>query len=113
MGGLGAVELVPRAADAALAVDAGDARSSNPVIACLASQYAGWRLAHGEGKDAFFALGSGPGARAGAQASRCSTSSAIATSANRATLVLESGRPPPPPIVDKVAQRLRRRAGNS
>ncbi|MBV9568396.1 MAG: hypothetical protein JO172_09680, partial [Hyphomicrobiales bacterium] len=35
-------------------------RSSTPVIACLASQYAGWSLAHGTGKDAFFALGSGP-----------------------------------------------------
>jgi methenyltetrahydromethanopterin cyclohydrolase len=27
--------------------------SSNPVVACLASQYAGWRLSYGEGKDAF------------------------------------------------------------
>src|ERR1700730_13646023 len=32
------------------------ARSSNPVTACLASQYAGWKLAHGTGKDACFAL---------------------------------------------------------
>lgn len=35
--------------------------SSNPVLACLGSQYAGWQLSHGEGKDAFYALGSGPG----------------------------------------------------
>ena len=35
--------------------------TSNPVIACLGSQYAGWQLSHGEGKDAFYALGSGPG----------------------------------------------------
>src|SRR5262245_62276855 len=33
--------------------------SSNPVIACLAAQYAGWRLTHGKGSDAFFALGCG------------------------------------------------------
>lgn len=34
--------------------------SSNPVIACLGSQYAGWSLSHGEGQNAFYALGSGP-----------------------------------------------------
>lgn len=34
--------------------------SANPVIACLGSQYAGWSLSHGEGKGAFYALGSGP-----------------------------------------------------
>ena len=39
-------------------------RSSNPVIACLASQYAGWRLSQDEGADKFFALGSGPASRA-------------------------------------------------
>ena len=37
-----------------------DVHSSNPVLACLASQYAGWSLNHGEGKGAFNALGSGP-----------------------------------------------------
>src|SRR5262249_38985887 len=36
-------------------------RSCDPVTACLASQYAGWALSHGEGKEKFFALGSGPG----------------------------------------------------
>ena len=35
--------------------------SSNPVLACLGSQYAGWSLSHGEGKGGFQALGSGPG----------------------------------------------------
>ena len=34
--------------------------SDNPVLACLASQYAGWKLSHGSGEDAYFALGSGP-----------------------------------------------------
>src|SRR5262245_24226945 len=59
MGGLGHVDLVPSALSPRwpwMLVT----RSANPVIACLASQYAGWKLAHGEGKDAFFALGSGP-----------------------------------------------------
>ena len=35
-------------------------RSSQPVIACLASQYAGWRLSLNDGDNSFFALGSGP-----------------------------------------------------
>ena len=34
--------------------------SSQPALACLASQYAGWGLSHGEGKQAWFSLGSGP-----------------------------------------------------
>jgi methenyltetrahydromethanopterin cyclohydrolase len=59
MGGLGKVQLTSSAMTPrwpwTLLV-----RSSNPVIACLAAQYAGWRLTHGKGSDAFFALGSGP-----------------------------------------------------
>ena len=65
LGGLGAVRLAPDNATPrwpwTIAVS-----SPQPVIACLGSQYAGWSLAHGAGKDAFFALGSGP-ARALAQ----------------------------------------------
>ena len=59
MGGLGAVHLA--------AADRQkrwwwhvDVHSGDPVTACLASQYAGWSLNHGEGKEAFYALGSGP-----------------------------------------------------
>ena len=37
-----------------------DVQSSQPVLACLASQYAGWSLNHGKGENAFNALGSGP-----------------------------------------------------
>nr|MBA3493281.1 methenyltetrahydromethanopterin cyclohydrolase [Gammaproteobacteria bacterium] len=37
-----------------------DVVTSNPVLACLASQYAGWSLEYGEGEGAFRALGSGP-----------------------------------------------------
>jgi methenyltetrahydromethanopterin cyclohydrolase len=78
-------------------------RSANPVIACLASQYAGWRLAHGEGKGAFFALGSGP-ARALARSEPLFETLAYRDAATSAALVMESARPPPEPIVDKVAQ---------
>lgn len=59
MGGLGTVTLTHSTATARWPLTV-HVHSSNPVIACLGSQYAGWSLAHGEGKGAFFALGSGP-----------------------------------------------------
>jgi methenyltetrahydromethanopterin cyclohydrolase len=77
--------------------------SANPVIACLASQYAGWRLTHGEGKGAFFALGSGP-ARALARTEPLFESLDYHDVATTAVLVMESPRPPPRPVVDKVAE---------
>ena len=101
MGGLGAVRLAPDSATPrwpwTIAVT-----SPQPVIACLGSQYAGWSLAHGTGKDAFFALGSGP-ARALAQKETVLKDIGYRDEADVATLVIESGRPPPPEIVDKVA----------
>jgi len=101
MGGLGEIDLVPSRLTPhwpwTLVT-----RSANPVIACLGSQYAGWKLAHGEGKDAFFALGSGP-ARALARREPLFDKLSYADKANCATLVLESARPAPPPIVEKVA----------
>ncbi len=78
-------------------------RTSDPVIACLGSQYAGWALSHGEGKEAFFALGSGPG-RALACKEPLFDDLAYKDAADRATLVLEADRPPPVEIVDKVAK---------
>ena len=77
-------------------------RSSNPVIACLASQYAGWRLSQ-DGPDKFFALGSGP-ARALARREPLFEKLKYADKADSATLVLESADPPPAAIVAKVAQ---------
>ncbi|MBV8765900.1 MAG: methenyltetrahydromethanopterin cyclohydrolase [Hyphomicrobiales bacterium] len=77
-------------------------RSSLPVIACLASQYAGWRLAHGKGKDAFVALGSGP-ARALARSEKLFADLTYADRADRAVMVIESDRAPPPAIVAEVA----------
>jgi len=60
LGGLGQVALGPSGSFAGwpweLAVS-----TAQPVLACLGSQYAGWSLSHGEGKEGFFALGSGPG----------------------------------------------------
>jgi len=102
MGGLGHVDLVPSAATPRWPWTV-TTRSSDPVVACLASQYAGWKLSHGEGKEAFFALGSGP-ARALARREPLFEKLAYVDRADSATLVLESAHPPPPPIVAKVAK---------
>src|SRR6266550_3006619 len=102
MGGLGTVEITASAATPnwpwTLVV-----RSSHPVTACLASQYAGWKLSHGAGKDAFFALGSGP-ARALARKEPLFSELDYRDETETAALVLESARPPPAAIVSKVAQ---------
>jgi methenyltetrahydromethanopterin cyclohydrolase len=102
MGGLGGVRLASSAVTPrwpwTLVV-----HSAHPVIACLASQYAGWRLSHGEGKGAFFALGSGP-ARALACKEALFAELDYNDSADAATLVLESPRPPPPQVVERVAR---------
>jgi methenyltetrahydromethanopterin cyclohydrolase len=101
MGGLGIVDLFPSSATPrwpwTLAV-----RSSNPVVACLGSQYAGWNLSHGTGKDAYVALGSGPG-RALARTEPLFADIAYADAAQTATLVIEASRPPPPQVIAKVA----------
>jgi methenyltetrahydromethanopterin cyclohydrolase len=102
LGGLGNVTLTPFSATPKWPFHL-TVRSSDPVIACLGSQYAGWALSHGEGKGAFFALGSGP-ARALAQKEPLFHDLNYKDKADRATLVLEGDRPPPPEIVDKVAQ---------
>jgi len=105
MGGLGDVRLAPSAATPrwpwAILV-----HSSNPVIACLASQYAGWRLSLKEGENSFFALGSGP-ARALARREPLFEVLTYADSAASATLVIESNLPPPAKVVAKVAQDCR------
>ncbi|NNL99355.1 MAG: methenyltetrahydromethanopterin cyclohydrolase, partial [Gammaproteobacteria bacterium] len=59
MGGLGTVTLQPMSRFARWPWQL-HVHSSNPVVACLASQYAGWSLNHGEGKQAYYAMGSGP-----------------------------------------------------
>ena len=101
MGGMGDVSLFSDAASPrwpwSIAV-----RSSNPVIACLASQYAGWRLSHGEGQGAYFALGSGP-ARALARKEALFDELSYVDEASEGVLVIEGDRAPPPAMVAKVA----------
>ena len=108
MGGLGSVALEPSATTPNWPWTL-VSRSSNPVIACLASQYAGWRLSHEDGADKFFALGSGPG-RALGRREPLFDELGYADKAARATLVLESAGPPPLAGRREGRTRLRRRA---
>jgi methenyltetrahydromethanopterin cyclohydrolase len=101
LGGLGTVQLSPTGSNPRWPFEI-SVRTGDPVIACLASQYAGWALSHGEGKGSFFALGSGP-ARALAQKEPLFHDLGYHDHAHRATLVLEGDRAPPPEITDKVA----------
>ena len=81
-----------------------EVRSSQPVLACLASQYAGWSLAASKeetGAKKFFALGSGP-ARALAVKEPLFEELGYRDACAHGVLVLEVDRPPPPVIVQKV-----------
>jgi methenyltetrahydromethanopterin cyclohydrolase len=71
-----------------------------PAAACLAAQYAGWKLEH----EKFFAMASGPG-RALARAEDLFAELSWEERAGRAVLCLETRQIPPAEIVEKVAQR--------
>ena len=75
-----------------------EVRSSQPVLACLAAQYAGWSLSN----DGYFAMGSGP-ARALARVEPLYATLAYRDVASSAVLVLETAKPPPLAVVEKVA----------
>ncbi len=81
-----------------------DVHTSNPVLACLASQYAGWSLSHGEGKGAFQVLGSGP-ARAMGSKEPLFEELAYRDKADNASLVLEVDALPPVEVAEAVASR--------
>ena len=70
----------------------------------------GWRLSHGEGAGRVLRARLRAGAGAGPHGAAVREARAMATRPTSATLVLEGDRPPPPPIVAKVAQRLPARA---
>jgi methenyltetrahydromethanopterin cyclohydrolase len=96
MGGLGVVSLQ---ADDRF-VDWHDAiavTSTQPVFACLASQYAGWALSH----EKFFSLGSGP-ARALAQREDLFKELEYADSGTSTCIVLETDKVPPVEVIEKI-----------
>lgn len=72
--------------------------TSNPVLACLGSQYAGWRLAH----ETYFALGSGP-ARAICFQEEIYKDLDYRDEGQKTVLVIETDKIPPLPLIDKIA----------
>ena len=99
MGALGRIDPVP--------VQVGDriwpgigVAVDEPAAACLAAQYAGWKLEH----EKFFAMASGPG-RALARVEDLFEELPWEERAARAILCLETGQAPPAEIVEEVAQR--------
>jgi methenyltetrahydromethanopterin cyclohydrolase len=110
MGGLGTVNL--RAGGSfprwpwQVDVHAGDA-----VTACLGSQYAGWSLNHGEGKGAYFALGSGPARAMGSKEPLYEELGGGRNPPGSTCLVIETDRVPPTEVVEKVLSRCQISAG--
>jgi len=102
MGGLGRVGL--RAGGLEAWPTWVEVSSSQPVLACLASQYAGWSLAASKeetGGKKFFSLGSGP-ARALAGKEALFAELGYRDRADAGVLVLEVDRTPPKVVVDKL-----------
>jgi len=101
LAGLGTVTLVPNA-DGGHWPLALQVHTEDPVLACLGSQYAGWSLAHGEGKETFRALGSGP-ARALARKEPLFAELGYRDRAERTCLVLEVDGRPPAELAERIA----------
>src|SRR4051794_10860373 len=99
MAGLGSVAYAPVVIEgrwlAALTVT-----TDRPAIACLAAQYAGWRV----DRDDYFAMGSGP-ARALIRAEELYDDLGWEERASGAVLCLETREPPQAAIADFVAER--------
>ena len=99
LGGLGRIDPIAVAVGERIWPGVGVA-VDQPATACLAAQYAGWKLEHGK----FFAMASGPG-RALARAEELFDELAWREHADHAVLCLETRDEPPQEIVEKVAQR--------
>ena len=74
--------------------------SSNPVVACLGSQYAGWTIS--DEASGFFALGSGP-ARALARVEALYQEIGYSDHHSAAALVIEGDKAPPAAVAGSVA----------
>src|SRR3954471_96978 len=99
MGGLGSVGFAPLHLDGrwfpGLTVT-----TDHPALACLGSEYAGWRL----DRDDYFAMGSGPG-RALIRAEELYDDLDVEEQATAAVLCLETRDAPPPELAAGVAER--------
>lgn len=100
MGGLGTVAITTSSglANWPLGVTV---HSANPVVACLASQYAGWTIT--DEASGFFALGSGP-ARAQSRVEDLFKELGYADTPGKTALVIEGDKAPPAAVTVKVAE---------
>ena len=78
--------------------------AADPVLACLASQYAGWSLSHGEGDAAYFAMASGPGRARAAKEALFEELGYTDRATAWGFFVLETDRRPPDELIAQVAQ---------
>jgi methenyltetrahydromethanopterin cyclohydrolase len=99
MAGLGSVAYAPLTVEGRW-LPALTVTTDRPAIACLAAQYAGWRV----DRDGYFAMGSGP-ARALIRAEELYDDLGWQEQASAAVLCLETREPPPAAIADFVAER--------
>jgi methenyltetrahydromethanopterin cyclohydrolase len=99
MGGLGIVALNTASGIARWPLGV-TVHSTNPVIACLGSQYGGWTMSDEE--TGFFALGSGP-ARALSRKEELFKELGYVDHHAKAALVIEGDKAPPPALVKRVA----------
>jgi methenyltetrahydromethanopterin cyclohydrolase len=77
--------------------------STNPVIACLASQYAGWTIKDETGDSGFFALGSGP-ARALSRVEPLFKDLGYVDHSPQTALVIEGDKAPPPAVIANISE---------
>ena len=77
--------------------------TSQPVLACLGSQYAGWSLSVDDNGKKFNVLGSGP-ARAMGSSEKLFEELGYHDKADSAALVIEADKAPPPALVEHVAK---------
>ena len=103
LGGLGRVELGggPSLPGAPFRLTVATA---DPMLACLASQYAGWSLAHGEGEGTYFAMASGPGRARAAKEELFAEFGYRDTATRSAVFVLETDKVPPEALIERVAR---------
>jgi methenyltetrahydromethanopterin cyclohydrolase len=99
MGGLGAVSFTPLVLESRW-MPALTVVTDHPALACLGSQYAGWKI----DRDGYFAMASGPG-RALIRAEDLYDDLDVDERASTAVLTLETGDEPPEELAAYVADR--------
>lgn len=97
LGGLGKVDIIPSNFSEKINWNI-NVSASNPVLACLGCQYAGWSLNHKH----FFSLGSGP-ARSLANREEIFKKLNYSDKNSKTAIVLEVDKEPPIEIIEKVS----------